>query len=314
MAFALPNNSRKSTAESGGDARVVSVGGLVLLDKPEGISSFQCLGRIKRVLGTRRVGHVGTLDPFAGGLLGAVTQRATRLARLLSGLEKRYLVTIRFGRETDTLDPEGRVIHEAPVPDLERVQRALPGLRGQLRQRPPEYSAIHVDGQRAYALARRGQQPDLAVREVTVAAADVLHWSAPDLTVAVTCSAGTYIRAWARDLGRAAGSCAYVVQLRRTAIGPFSTNEAVLPEQFCVADVLPPTRFLSRLPNVQRLQVLPQFRHGLVRGQAVRADYFASAPQPGACYYAAFDVDECLLALLRWQRDGWSYAGVFADG
>ena len=290
------------------------VGGLVLLDKPEGVSSFQCLGPVKRALGSRRVGHVGTLDPFATGLLGVVTQRATRLAPLLSGLEKRYLAVIRFGVETDTLDPEGSVVREAPVPDLARIRHALPALTGRLRQRPPMFSAVQVGGQRAYALARRGEEPDLPVREVSVTAADLLQWRAPELTVSLTGSAGMYVRSWARDLGLAAGSCAYVVRLRRVAIGPFSNGEAMAPEQFQPHHVLPPAAFLSRLPGVRRLQVRARFRQCLVRGQPICAEMFAAAPAPGVGCYAAFDADECLLAVLRQSPDGWSYAGVFADG
>lgn len=288
------------------------MGGLALLDKPPGISSFQCLGPVKRALGSRRVGHVGTLDPFASGLLGVVTGRATRLAPLLSGLDKRYLATIRFGAETDTLDPEGSVVRDAPVPDLERIRRALPALLGTLRQQPPSYSAVQVGGERAYAAARRGERPDLPAREVTVAAADLRRWQAPDLTLELTVSAGTYVRSWARDLGQAAGSCAYVVRLRRTAIGPFGSGEAVPPEHFSRHRVLPPARFLPRVPGVRTLQVKPQFRPRLLRGQALSEEAFAAPPAPGADYYAAFDGDERLLAVLRWQAGTWSYAGVFA--
>jgi len=289
------------------------MGGLVLLDKPAGISSFQCLGPIKRALGSRRVGHVGTLDPFASGLLGVVTQRATRLAPLLNGLEKRYLVTIRFGIETDTLDPEGSVVRTAPLPDLERIRRALPALSGRIRQRPPRFSAVQVGGERAYALARRGAQPDLPVREVSVSALDVRRWQPPELTLALTGSAGTYVRSWARDLGEAAGSCACVMRLRRTAIGPFGHGEATTAEQFRRDLVLPPAAFLTRLPGVRKLQVRERFRQRLVHGQPICAAMFTAAPEPGADYYAAFDAAERLLAVLRWNAEGWSYAGVFAD-
>lgn len=289
------------------------MGGLVLLDKPAGISSFQCLGPIKRALGSRRVGHVGTLDPFASGLLGVLTQRATRLAPLLSGLEKRYLVTIRFGIETDTLDPEGSVVRTAPLPDLERIRRALPALSGRIRQRPPRFSAVRVGGERAYALARRGAQPDLPVREVSVTALDLRRWQPPELTLALTGSAGTYVRSWARDLGEAAGSCACVARLRRTAIGPFGHGEATTAGQFRGDRVLPPAAFLTRLPGVRKLQVRERFRQGLVRGQPLCAAMFTAAPEPGADYYAAFDAAERLLAVLRWNREEWSYAGVFAD-
>ena len=321
--------------------------GLVLLDKPDGITSFQCLGRIKRVLGTRRVGHVGTLDPFASGLLGVVTGRATRLAGLLSGLDKRYLAGIRFGLETDTLDPEGAVIGESPVPDLQAIRRVLPAMVGRLRQRPPAYSAVHVAGRRAYALARRGEVPLLPLRDVTVSAAHLIDWQPPDLTLELTCSAGTYVRSWARDLGVAAGSRAYVAQLRRLSIGPFGSRDCVVPGDFRRDHVLPPAAFLSRLPGVRTLRVRPQFRRCLVHGQPVDGRFFTSDPEPGADCYAAFDADDRLLAVLRWRPDsclaqpaaagvaagpgathlpdrngnsehpapaGWSYAGVFADG
>lgn len=289
------------------------MGGLVLLDKPAGISSFQCLGPIKRALGSRRVGHVGTLDPFASGLLGVLTQRATRLAPLLNGLEKRYLVTIRFGSETDTLDPEGSVVRTAPLPDLERIRRALPALSGRIRQRPPRFSAVQVGGERAYALARRGAQPDLPVREVAVTALDLRRWQPPELTLALTGSAGTYVRSWARDLGEAAGSCAYVVRLRRTAIGPFGDGEAMPVEQFRRDRVLSPAAFLTRLPGVRKLQVKERFRQRLAHGQPLCAAVFTAAPEPGADYYAAFDGAERLLAVLRRSAEGWSYAGVFTD-
>ena len=310
----------------------------MLLDKPEGITSFQCLGRIKRVLGTRRVGHVGTLDPFASGLLGAVTGRATRLAGLLSGLDKCYLATIRFGRETDTLDPEGAVVGEAPVPGLDAIRRVLPALTGRLRQRPPVFSAVRIAGRRAYTMARRGEAPVLPVREVTVTAAEPIDWQPPDLTVKLTCSAGTYVRAWARDLGSAAASRAYVVQLRRLSIGPFSSGNSVAPCDFVHGHLLPPAAFLDRLPGVSTVRVKPQYRRAVVHGQPVAGHFFASDPDARADHCAVLDDEDCLLAVLRRRPArgpappasvvkhatdasdgtpaagiGWSYAGVFCD-
>lgn len=302
--------------------------GLALLDKPEGITSFGCLGPIKRVLGTRRVGHVGTLDPFASGLLGVVAGRATRLAGLLSGLDKSYLATIRFGLETDTLDPEGSVVGDAPVPELDAIRRVLPALTGRLRQRPPAFSAVQVAGRRAYALARRGESPVLPLRDVTVTVATPLDWQPPDLTVELTCSAGTYVRSWARDLGAAAASRAYVAALRRVSIGPFSSRQSVAPADFHRGHLLPPAVFLSRLPGVCVVRVKPRYRRALVHGQPVGAHYFAGAPEPGFGPCAVLDDDDRLLAVLlrrpagggpgaehREQpaRTAWSYAGVFVD-
>ena len=312
--------------------------GLVLLDKPRGITSFQCLGRIKRVLGTRRVGHVGTLDPFASGLLGAVTGRATRLAGLLSGLDKCYLATIRFGCETDTLDPEGAVVGRAPVPELDAVRRVLPALTGRMRQRPPAYSAIRIAGRRAYTMARRGEAPVLPLREVTVTTAEPIDWQPPDLTVKLTCSAGTYVRSWARDLGSAAASCAYVVQLRRLSIGPFSSADSVAPCDFVRDHLQPPAAFLRRLPGVSTVRVKPQHRRSVVHGQPLAGHFFASGPDADTDHCAVLDDDDCLLAVLRRRPArapappasvgapapdatdgapaagiGWSYAGVFCD-
>ena len=340
MDSASRNRSGKSTVDSA-PAVKPALDGLVLLDKPQGITSFQCLGRIKRVLGTRRVGHVGTLDPFAGGLLGAVTGRATRLAGLLSGLDKCYLATIRFGRETDTLDPEGAVVGRAPVPDLDAIRRVLPALTGRLRQRPPAFSAIRISGRRAYTMARRGEAPELPEREVTVAAAEPTDWQPPDLTVKLTCSSGTYVRSWARDLGAAAASCAYVVQLRRVSIGPFSSADSVAPCDFVHDHVQPPAAFLCRLPGVSMVRVRPRYRRSVVHGQPLAGHFFASDPDPDADHCAVLDDDDCLLAVLRRRpvrgrsapvfvaghapdstdaadgepaaSIGWSYAGVFCD-
>ena len=336
MGSASLNRSGKSTVDSAPAAQP-ALDGLVLLDKPQGITSFQCLGRIKRVLGTRRVGHVGTLDPFASGLLGAVAGRATRLAGLLSGLDKCYLATIRFGRETDTLDPEGAVVDQAPIPELDAIRRVLPALTGRLRQRPPAFSAIRIAGRRSYTMARRGEAPVLPLREVTVTAAEPIDWQPPDLTVKLTCSAGTYVRSWARDLGAAAASCAYVVQLRRLSIGPFSIGNSVAPCDFVRDHLQPPAAFLCRLPGVSTVRVKPRYRRSVVHGQPVAGHFFASDPDADADHCAVLDDDDCLLAVLRRRSargsarpasvvkhapdgpdgpaasSGWSYAGVFCD-
>ena len=333
MGSASLNRSGKSTVDSA-PAAEPAPDGLVLLDKPQGITSFQCLGRIKRVLGTRRVGHVGTLDPFASGLLGAVTGRATRLAGLLSGLDKVYLATIRFGRETDTLDPEGAVVARAPVPEWDAIRRVLPALTGRLRQRPPAYSAVRIAGRRAYSMARRGEAPVLPLREVTVTAAEPIDWQPPDLTVKLTCSAGTYVRSWARDLGSAAASCAHVVQLRRLSIGPFVSGNSVAPCDFVHDHLQPPAAFLCRLPGVSTVRVKPRYRRSVVHGQPVAGHFFASDPDAEAGHCAVLDDDDCLLAVLRRRpappasvvehapdapagepvaSNGWSYAGVFCD-
>jgi len=209
----------------------LTVDGLILLDKPPGITSFSALTPLKGKLETRRIGHAGTLDKFATGLLVVLVGRYTRLADLFSGLDKCYQATIVLGRSTDTLDPEGQTVEEGPVPDLAAIRNAVRELTGTIDQQPPAYSAVHVNGKRAYRIARAGSEPRVATRRITVHRFDILSYRSPELEVIVDCSKGTYIRALARDLGKLAGSCGYVQSLRRTRVGPYTVNEAVLPER-----------------------------------------------------------------------------------
>ena len=221
--------------------------GLILLDKPAGQSSFSALGNVKRVLGTRKVGHAGTLDPFATGLLVALSGRLTRLVPLMTALDKEYVAVVRTGEETDTLDPEGEVVARADVPGIEALARAAGAFRGEIEQVPPAYSAVKIDGRRAYARARSGEAPLMPSRRVTVHSLDILDWKAPDLTVRVRCSKGTYVRSLARDIAAAAGSRGYCVSLRRTAVGPFRVDEAVTPADFGPDRLLGPAAALERL-------------------------------------------------------------------
>ena len=209
--------------------------GLLLVDKPAGVTSHDVVAAVRRAVRSRRVGHAGTLDPFATGLLVVAVGPVTRLLPWVVGEPKVYLATIRFGAATDTDDGTGTVIREAPVPaalahdpsDDASVRRAMEALTGPLMQRPPAYSAKHVDGTRAYALARRGALVELPPVPVTVHGWEVVGQEGPDLRVRVTCGGGTYIRALARDLGEALGSAAHCATLRRERSGPLSVEDAV---------------------------------------------------------------------------------------
>jgi tRNA pseudouridine55 synthase len=205
----------------------MTASGLLLLNKKPGVTSFAALGAVKRAFGTGKAGHTGTLDRFASGLLAALVGRAVKLNRWLGGGVKEYLGTVRFGAETATLDPEGEVTAEAAVPPREAVEAALPLFRGEILQAPPEYSAVHIGGERAWRLAREGRAPEMAKRPVTVYALELLEWDAPFARIRVRCSAGTYIRSLARDIALAAGSRAHLAALVRTRIGGFSLEEAV---------------------------------------------------------------------------------------
>jgi len=206
-----------------------NAGGYLLLHKNRGITSFDSLHQVKRALKTGKVGHTGTLDKFAEGLLVLLTGKYTSLVPIFNDLDKVYIGRVRFGIETDTLDPEGTVVFTAPVPPKERVLQILPHFIGPQHQIPPAYSAIHVHGQRASERIRSGQTVEMPAREVTIHSIEVLHFEEPIMTIRIHCSKGTYIRALARDIGRATGSCAYLEALHRTAVGPFTDKYALDP-------------------------------------------------------------------------------------
>ncbi|HET6173188.1 MAG TPA: tRNA pseudouridine(55) synthase TruB [Gaiellales bacterium] len=197
---------------------------VLLVDKPAGPTSFGCVARVRGALGGKRVkvGHAGTLDPFATGLLALLVGRATRLAPFLVGLDKHYRAVVQFGVRSDTGDPEGVLDPgDGPLPDPAALAAACAGLVGAIEQVPPATSAIKVGGQRAYALARAGKAVEMAPREVLIHALDVVSYDAPSgrAEIDIRCSKGTYVRALARDLGEALGPGAYCAELRRLAIG-----------------------------------------------------------------------------------------------
>jgi len=233
----------------------------VFLDKSDGLTSFAALGALKRAIGTRKIGHTGTLDPFATGLLIALVGSATRCARYFNGLSKRYSTTIRFGTQTDTDDATGSVVHHAALPDLATFERALDAFRGAFEQFPPSYSAVHVNGRRAHEIARSGEQPAVQRRAVSVSELEVRdvrtdHGGVFEADLSIECSAGTYIRSIARDLGVAVGSAAHAASLRRTAIGPFDLGRALAVEELefprDLHDLAP---ILDDLPGLERLEV-----------------------------------------------------------
>ena len=204
--------------------------GFLLVDKPAGVTSHDVVNVARRAFGERRIGHAGTLDPFATGLLVVLMGRATRLIPHVSGDPKVYDATIRFGAETDTEDLMGAVTREAATPNESAVRAAMPALTGTIQQVPPAYSAKRVQGQRAYALAREGVVVELAPSTVRVDRWELLAWrDAPfvEADVRITCGGGTYIRSLARDLARLVGSAAHLTVLRRVRSGAFDVRDAV---------------------------------------------------------------------------------------
>jgi tRNA pseudouridine55 synthase len=229
--------------------RSPSTEGLLLIDKPAGVTSHDVVAVARRAVGERRIGHAGTLDPFATGLLVLLVGRATRLLPYLDGEPKVYEARIQFGAETDTDDATGRVTRQAALPIRADIDAAITALTGAIEQEPPAFSAKQVEGQRAYAAARGGTPLILAPAPVTVHAWDVTRRANDSMDAMITCSGGTYIRALARDLGRRASSAAHLATLRRTRSGPFSIDDACSLDTLRAGGctLLPPLRALGSL-------------------------------------------------------------------
>jgi tRNA pseudouridine55 synthase len=257
--------------------------GVLVIAKPAGPTSHDVVALVRRLAATKRVGHGGTLDPFASGVLPLFLGRATRLVEYHLGDRKGYRATVCFGASSTTDDLEGELTpNAAPAPSRAAVEAALAGFIGPISQRPPAYSAIKVAGRRAYAMARAGEHVELASREVTIHRLELLDWDGtdPDRPIAVIdveCSAGTYIRALARDLGEAVGGAAYLGALVRTASGPFRLDDAVSLDRAreaaaegaerLAALLLPVDAGLDDLPE---LVVTDDEVRAIARGQFVR--------------------------------------------
>ncbi len=242
--------------------------GLLLVDKPGGMTSHDVVDVVRRRLGTRKVGHAGTLDPMATGLLVLGVGRATRLLRFLGDLPKTYEGSARLGMETTTLDADGEVTEVREVTATEdEVRAAMARLVGDSLQTPPAYSAVKVGGRKLYDAARRGEVLEAAPRSIRVDGFDLLELRGPDVWFRVTCSGGTYVRVLMADVGDAVGSGAHLTRLRRTAIGPLLAEDAVVPD--LVEAPLPLDRAVAHLP---RLDLGPEeavaASHGRILGPA----------------------------------------------
>lgn len=199
---------------------------ILLVHKPCGVTSFTSLGSIKRTVDPK-VGHAGTLDKFAQGLMIVLTGSMTKLNQVFSTMDKRYRATISFGKETDTLDPEGEVIATSDVPTLEQIQKAIPKFLGEIQQSPPQYSALHIGGKRASKLAREGKVVVMEKRPVSVYSFELVSFEDNLLVADIHVSKGTYIRSLARDLALECNCRGYLVDLVRTQIGPFMLKDAI---------------------------------------------------------------------------------------
>lgn len=275
---------------------VISTDGVLLVDKPAGLTSQDVVSAARRALDASRAGHTGTLDPFATGLMVVLLGSATRLARFIPSEPKSYEAVIRFGTATDTDDRTGTPITSAPLPDESRVRDAIPRLTGAISQVPPDYSAKQVGGRRAYALARSGEPARLDPVGVHVHEWEVLGHAGDTWHVRITCGTGTYIRALARDLGRLSGSAAHLADLRRLRIGPFDVRDALPLDQ--VSAETPPRAMLDALVGFPR-EVLD-----VASVEHVRHGRAVSATVAGA-RAALVDPEGSLVAVAERTKDLW---------
>jgi tRNA pseudouridine55 synthase len=285
--------SAMGEAPAGPSRRSRGLDGILVVDKPAGPTSHDVVALVRRLAATRRVGHGGTLDPFATGVLVLFLGKATRLAEYHLKAPKRYRATICFGASSATDDLEGEMTPaDGPPPDRATVEAALDRFRGPILQVPPTYSAVKVAGRRAYALARRGDEPQLEPRPVRIDVLELVDWDASDparpiAVLDIVCSAGMYVRALARDLGRAVGNAAYLGALTRTGSGAFGLEAAHSLDEIRAAAaggpeglrrlLLPLDAGLEALPPIP---LTPAEVAAVARGQFVRPLARASLP-PG---------------------------------
>jgi tRNA pseudouridine55 synthase len=276
--------------------------GILLVDKPAGLTSHDVVARVRRAFGTRKVGHAGTLDPMATGLLVVGIEGATRLLTYIVGADKTYETTIRLGSTTTTDDAEGEVVVQADAEALdavtvERVDAGVRALTGRISQVPSSVSAVKVDGRRAYDRVRAGEEVVLAAREVTVSRFDVHERrtvsGAIDLDATVDCSSGTYIRSLARDLGAGLGVGGHLTALRRTRVGSFDVADAVGIDDLAGSTPLTPAAAAELVLDVLRVTAdeARDLRHGKrLAGQASRLT---------GAFAAAIDEDETLVGVVE---------------
>ena len=285
-------------------------GGILNFNKPRGRTSFSVVGLVRKGTGVRRVGHAGTLDPMADGVLLVLVGPAVRITEYLMDLPKVYRGTVHLGVETDTYDAEGEVVatHDVSVSE-DALREALAAFSGEIEQRPPAHSAIKIGGRPAYERARKGEEVELAPRKVTVYRLDLLRFEPPEVEIEVECSRGTYVRSLAHDLGLSLGCGAHLSALTRTRVGPFrledALDEAALESAFAADDWPDPLQPIdSGLIQLPALTVPIEDEKDLRHGQAARiddADALRSAgPLTDALQVRGYAEDGSLIGILRY--------------
>ncbi|QDE89109.1 tRNA pseudouridine(55) synthase TruB [Myxococcus xanthus] len=272
--------------------------GVLVIDKPTGPTSFDVVRQVRSLLRLKKVGHTGTLDPLATGVLPLCLGEATKVAGFITEGDKAYDATVRLGSETDTLDAEGQVTAQAPVPSLTPalIESALARFRGTFDQVPPMYSAVKVGGKRLYELARAGEEVERAARQVTVYELVLRDFSAERLQLSVRCSKGFFVRTLAQDVGRALGCGAHLEALRRTASGPFTLAQALPLAD--VPELLKEGALASRLMTMSHALVeLPEVRVGAADAKRVSHGVPVEVPAGKVGRVRVMGPDDALLAV-----------------
>jgi tRNA pseudouridine55 synthase len=270
--------------------------GLLNIDKPAGLTSRDVVNRVQRLVKPHKVGHAGTLDPLATGVLIVALGAATRLVEYVQRMPKTYQASFLLGQSSDTEDIEGHVtaLESPPIPTLVQLAATLPQFVGSIEQLPPAYSALKIRGQRAYALARRGETVELAPRTITIHHIDLLRYEYPELELRIRCGSGTYVRSLGRDIARALGTDAVMSSLRRLAIGSLTIAEAIAYDQLDLEQInrrlLPALLAVGDLPTVELGEA--ELRR-VARGQPI--DHL---PKSESAEWAAVDCHGQLAAIL----------------
>lgn len=276
--------------------------GLLNINKPPGLTSRDVVNRVERLTRPDKAGHAGTLDPLATGVLIVCVGQATRLIEYVQRMPKRYRATFLLGRSSPSDDVETQVspLDDAPRPSREQIAAALPRFVGPIMQRPPAYSAVHIAGQRAYALARQGKSVDLPPREVTIHNLRIERYEYPELVLEIECGSGTYVRSLGRDLAESLGTAAVMSALVRTAIGDFHVDAAIeldaLTTDNLLAALAPARRAVTMLTTIE---LAADEVERIVRGQTIRRPVASADGQ-----WAALAPGGELLAILRRREDG----------
>lgn len=286
---------------------------VLVVDKPKGPTSFDVVQAVRRALKLKKAGHTGTLDPMATGVLAVCLGDATRVAQVFTDGDKAYDATVKLGITTDTLDAEGKVLEERPVPSLtqESIEAVLARFRGEQLQTPPMFSAIKKDGKRLYELARAGEAIDREARPVTVRSLVLNDFSRDELKISVACSKGFFVRTLAADLGEALGCGAHLTSLRRTQSGPFSLAAAVPLEAVIARGEAAVEGHLVSVDSA--LAFLPEVKTNAAEAERVRHGGVVEVARPDCGLVRVTDVDGRVLALAEVRRGRLVYKRVLAE-